>query len=107
MLMVFVIEKTQNRESSALQLKMDELLRAVRGAQNRFINLEELSEVDVDDLKEKSAALADRARLKAGQAQAPGKTASETGKHAYLDDIQIRRYSRRVSCGESRCKSAA
>jgi len=82
MLMVFIIQNTQNRESSALQLKMDELLRAVRGAQNTFINLEELSEEDLDELKEKSAALAQRARLKAGQAQAPGKTASETGKHA-------------------------
>jgi low affinity Fe/Cu permease len=80
--MVFVIQNTQNRESSALQLKVDELIRAVRGAQNTFINLEELSEEDLDDLKEKSASLADRARLKAGPAQAPGKTPSETGKHA-------------------------
>src|ERR1700731_3861619 len=44
MLMVFLIQNTQNRESTALQLKVDELLRAVRGAQNSFINLEELSE---------------------------------------------------------------
>ena len=80
MLMVFVIQNTQNRESSALQLKIDELLRAVRGAHNTFINLEELSEEDLDDLKEKSAALAERARLKTGQVQAPGKTASGTGK---------------------------
>jgi low affinity Fe/Cu permease len=80
MLMVFVIQNTQNRESSALQLKIDELLRAVRGAQNTFINLEELSEEDLNDLKEKSAALAERARLKAGQAQSPGKTATRTGK---------------------------
>ena len=80
MLMVFVIQNTQNRESSALQLKIDELLRAVRGAQNTFINLEELSEEDLDDLKEKSAARAGRARLKAGQSQAPGRTASRTGR---------------------------
>ena len=82
MLMVFVIQNTQNRESSALQLKIDELLRAVQGAQNTFINLEELSEEDLDGLKEKSAVRAERARLKAGQAQAPGRTASRTGKHA-------------------------
>ena len=80
MLMVFVLQNTQNRESSALQLKIDELIRAVRGAQNTFINLEELSEEDLDDLKDKSAALAERARLKTGQAQAPGRTASRTGK---------------------------
>src|ERR1700693_5105253 len=71
MLMVFIIQNTQNRESSALQLKIDELLRAVKGAQNTFINLEELSEEDLNDLKEKSAALAERARLKTGQVQAP------------------------------------
>jgi low affinity Fe/Cu permease len=82
MLMVFVIQNTQNRESSALQLKIDELLRAVRGAQNTFINLEELSDRDLDNLKKKSAALAERARLKAGQAEAPRRTASRTGKHA-------------------------
>src|ERR1700722_270792 len=39
MLMIFLIQNTQNRESAALQLKVDELLRAVRGAQNTFINL--------------------------------------------------------------------
>ena len=82
MLMVFVIQNTQNRESCALQLKIDELLRAVQGAQNTFINLEELSDGDLDDLKEKSAALAERARLQAGQAQAPRRTASRTRKCA-------------------------
>jgi low affinity Fe/Cu permease len=78
--MVFIIQNTQNRESSALQLKVDELLRAVQGAHNTFINLEELSEEDLDDLKEKSATLAQRARLKAGRDQAPGRTASRAGK---------------------------
>ena len=82
MLMVFLIQNTQNRESSALQLKIDELLRAVRSAQNTFINLEELSEEDLDNLKKNSAALAERARLKAGQAQARGGAVSRTGKHA-------------------------
>ena len=46
MLMIFLIQNTQNRESAALQLKVDELLRSVRGAQNAFINLEELTEED-------------------------------------------------------------
>jgi low affinity Fe/Cu permease len=62
MLMVFLIQNTQNRESSALQLKIDELLRAVRGAQNAFINLEDLSEDDLGRLKERYAAIAARAR---------------------------------------------
>src|SRR5665213_275123 len=80
MLMVFLIQNTQNRESSALQLKIDELLRAVRGAQNTFINLEELSEEDLNELKDKSAALAESARQKAGQARTPARATSRTKK---------------------------
>jgi len=66
MLMVFLIQNTQNRESSALQLKVDELLRAVRGAQNTFINLETLTQEDLETLKQKYAALAERARTESG-----------------------------------------
>jgi len=66
MLMLFLIQNTQNRESAALQLKADELLRAVRGAQNAFINLEELSEEDLIIIKERYAKLAELARAKAG-----------------------------------------
>ena len=62
MLMVFLIQNTQNRESAALQLKIDELLRAVRGAQNAFINLESLSEDNLNRIKEKYAAIAVHAR---------------------------------------------
>jgi low affinity Fe/Cu permease len=62
MLMVFLIQNTQNRESSALQLKLDELLRAVRGAQNTFIKIEDLNDDDLNRLKERYAALAVSAR---------------------------------------------
>jgi low affinity Fe/Cu permease len=77
MLMVFLIQNTQNRESTALQLKVDELLRAVRGAQNAFINLEELTEEDLDRIKERYAALAERARAKSGLNPLPGPTRAE------------------------------
>jgi low affinity Fe/Cu permease len=69
MLMVFLIQNTQNRESSALQLKLDELLRSVRGAQNAFINLENLNEDDLRRLKEQYSAIAERAR---GESPAAG-----------------------------------
>jgi low affinity Fe/Cu permease len=62
MLMVFLIQNTQNRESSALQLKVDELLRAVRGAQNAFIDLEDLSDDELNRLKVRYSAIAERAR---------------------------------------------
>src|SRR4051812_21620351 len=66
MLMVFLIQNTQNRESAAVQLKLDELLRAVHGAQNAFINLEGLCDEDLALLRVRYAALAEEARKKAG-----------------------------------------
>ena len=66
MLMLFLIQNTQNRDTAALQLKVDELLRAVRGAQNAFINLEELTAEDLARIKERYARLAEVARAKSG-----------------------------------------
>jgi low affinity Fe/Cu permease len=77
MLMVFLIQNTQNRESSAQQLKLDELLRAVRGAQNSFIDLEDLTDQELERIKERYAALAARARRKSSLNQQPGPTSSE------------------------------
>ena len=89
MLMLFLIQNTQNRESAALQLKADELLRAVRGAQNAFINLEELSEEDLIRIKERYAKMAELARAKAGYdsiAWSPSRRAAGIvcENHAYL-----------------------
>jgi low affinity Fe/Cu permease len=72
MLMIFLIQNTQNRESAALQLKVDELLRSVRGAQNAFINLEELNEEDLVRIKEQYAKLAAHARTKSGTPSGAG-----------------------------------
>ena len=72
MLMLFLIQNTQNRETSALQLKVDELLRAVRGAENAFINLEELTEEDLTRIKERYARLAETARAKSDVHGMPG-----------------------------------
>ncbi len=71
MLMLFLIQNTQNRDSAALQLKVDELLRALHGAQNSFINLEELTEDDLTRIKERYARLADAARAKSGVGPPP------------------------------------
>jgi low affinity Fe/Cu permease len=77
MLMLFLIQNTQNRESAALQLKVDELLRAVQGAQNAFINLEELTEEDLVRIKERYAKLAERAREKSGMTSSTDSMLSE------------------------------
>jgi low affinity Fe/Cu permease len=77
MLMLFLIQNTQNRESAALQLKVDELLRAMRGAQNTFINLENLSEEDLLRIKERYAIMAEDARAKAGMPSVTGPAAAD------------------------------
>lgn len=46
-LMVFLLQHTQNHDTRAIQVKLDELIRAVRGARNELINLEELSEEEL------------------------------------------------------------
>src|ERR1700760_2144220 len=50
-LMVFLIQNTQNRDSEAVQLKLDELLRSTPGAHNALLEIEELSEEELDEIK--------------------------------------------------------
>jgi low affinity Fe/Cu permease len=50
-LMVFIIQNTQNRDTRAIQLKLDELLRAVHGARNRLVALETFTDEQLDDLQ--------------------------------------------------------
>jgi low affinity Fe/Cu permease len=59
-LMVFLIQNTQNREASAVQLKLDELIRANVTARNRLLTLEDLSEQELDQLKESFSRIAAR-----------------------------------------------
>src|SRR5215208_958697 len=61
-LMVFLIQNTQNRDSAAVQLKLDELIRAINGAHNALLDLEELGEQDLEQLRERYEALARQAR---------------------------------------------
>jgi low affinity Fe/Cu permease len=61
-LMVFLIQNTQNRDSEALQVKLDELIRATHGAQNALLDLEELEEEELDRIKAGYEEMAERAR---------------------------------------------
>jgi low affinity Fe/Cu permease len=63
-LMVFLIQNTQNRDSEAVQLKLDELIRAVEGAQNRLIDLEDREEDELDEIRAGYTAIAKRAQHK-------------------------------------------
>ena len=49
-LMVFLIQNTQNRDGKAVQLKLDELIRATKGARTQYVGLEDLSDVDLAEL---------------------------------------------------------
>ena len=51
-LMVFLIQNTQNRDAKAMHLKLDELIRAVKGARNRLVDLENLSDEELKKLEE-------------------------------------------------------
>jgi low affinity Fe/Cu permease len=57
-LMVFLIQNTQNRDSAAVQLKLDELIRANEHARNRLLTIEDLSEEDLDKMKQSFARVA-------------------------------------------------
>ena len=61
-LMVFVIQNTQNRDGAAIQIKLDELVRAMKGAHNGLLDLEELSEAEIEAFRKKYLQLAEEAR---------------------------------------------
>ena len=50
-LMVFLIQNSQNRDAAAMQAKLDELIRAVEDARNRFIGIEHLSDHEIEHLR--------------------------------------------------------
>ena len=61
-LMVFLIQNTQNRDAKAVHLKLDEIIRAVNGARNEMVDLENLSDEDLDRLGRQFALLSKRAQ---------------------------------------------
>ncbi len=67
-LMVFLIQNMQNRDTKALHLKLDELIRATEGAHTTLLGLDELSDIELRDLHAKYKVLASEAqeRVKAG-----------------------------------------
>ena len=63
-LMVFLIQNTQNRDAKAIHLKLDELIKGVKGARTGFVNLEQLSDKELEHLQEEFAKLQKRANHK-------------------------------------------
>jgi len=60
-LMVFLIQNTQNRDAKAMHLKLDEIIRALKGARNQLVDLEDLSDEDLKKLEEQFRQLRQKA----------------------------------------------
>ncbi len=65
--MVFLIQNTQNREAKAMQLKLDELIKGVKGARTEFVDLEDLSDSELSQLQDDFRKLHDTASSKTAQ----------------------------------------
>ena len=63
-LMVFLIQHTQNRDSIAVQVKLDELIYALKEADNRFLDVEDLDEDELEARREKMTRVAEEAKKK-------------------------------------------
>ena len=70
-LMVFLIQNTQNRDAKATQLKLDEIIRAVGGARNQLLDLENCSEEDLKKLQDQFARIRQRAKRNGGSYKLP------------------------------------
>ncbi len=68
-LMIFLIRNAQNRESEAVQIKLDELIRATKEARNTLLDIEELSEAELDQIKARFERLARKARAEPDHVQ--------------------------------------
>jgi len=84
-LMVFIIQNSQNRDTRAIQIKIDELIRATKGASNSLLDLEILSSSEIEELHRRYCAIADRAKelgydFEMGSPELPPAEALEAGK---------------------------
>jgi low affinity Fe/Cu permease len=80
-LMVFLVQRTQNRDGLAIQLKLNELVAAIEGASNRLIDVEDLSEKDLETLHAHFRRLVDRAR---DEADVTASHSVEEAEHRHL-----------------------
>lgn len=85
-LMVFLIQNTQNRDGKAVQIKLDELLRATKGARQHYVSLEDLSDEELDQLNKEFQQIAAR----------PGVTRAISKLHVKIADERLLRRKRIV-----------
>jgi low affinity Fe/Cu permease len=76
-LMVFLIQNTQNRDTLAIQLKLSELVLAMKGAENKFAAIEDLSDAELAELHEECRARAEMTGEHLGRRQSTSTSASK------------------------------
>ena len=86
-LMVFLIQNTQSRDTEAIQVKLDELIRATQGAHNVLLDVEDLDEVELDALRQQYLALARRARAKRSARLQALEAAADEAERAVAADV--------------------
>lgn len=81
-LMVFLIQRTQNKDSLAVQLKLNEIVAALQGASNRLVNVEDLSEAELSTLHRHYKALAEMSKTDVDVHQSHSVDEAEARHHA-------------------------
>jgi low affinity Fe/Cu permease len=76
-LMVFLIQATQNRDAEAVQVKLDEIIRAIGNAKNELLDLEELEEEDLDEIRATYHSMAEKARGERAKPPSSSRTDSQ------------------------------
>lgn len=89
-LMVFLIQNTQNRDGKAVQLKLDELIRATKGARTTYVGLEDMSDTDLEELEKEFKLLV----------QNPGTVRALNKLHAKIEAENARRNSLRSAASQ-------
>ena len=79
-LMVFLVQNAQNRDGKVIQLKLDELIRAVEGAETAYVNMEDMSEAELEVLHRKYVRLAQRAARRTEEEREEDKEAKTAAK---------------------------
>jgi low affinity Fe/Cu permease len=90
-LMVFLIQNTQNRDTGAIQTKLDELIRAIDGAHNALLDLEELDESEIEHIRRDYRNLATEAR----KAIAEGRTDTDCREPRHVQEKKSSRKKKR------------
>jgi low affinity Fe/Cu permease len=101
-LMVFLIQNTQNRDSTAMQIKLDELIRALQGAHNAVVSLEEAGDAELARVQEEYDELAQRARGSADDTGSPEVAKEAASAESKAADAKATAEEAKRTAGEAR-----